>query len=165
MSETIREKIIQQIVTRLAVITTTNGYNIDLGASVERVRKNLDPSDLPACVVFPQPETVEPEYGVMKITMPVRIEGLAAFWATNPSVIAEQILGDLIKAMTDPTWDRRRLVTSPASPVVYLAAYDDSIVYKGGGTDEYPNDEDLTVGASALFEVTYSTKIGNPYEQ
>ena len=165
MSETIREKIIQQIVTRLAVITTTNGYNINLGASVERVRKNRAQSDLPACVVIPQPETAEPEYGVSKITMPVLIKGLAAFGATNPSVIAEQILGDLIKAMTDPAWDRRRLVTSPASPVVYLDAYDDSIAYKGGGTDEYPNDEDWTVGASALFEVTYLTKIGNPYEQ
>ena len=165
MSDTIREKIIQQIVTRLAVITTTNGYNINLGAKVERVRRSLDPSDLPACVVFPQPETAEPLHGFMTVTMPIRIEGIAEFGATNPSVIAEQILGDLIKAMTSPTWDRRIVVTSPASPVTYLDPYDDAILYKGGGTDQYPNDEDLTVGASALFDVTYTVKIGNPYEQ
>lgn len=146
---TIRENIIGQIMSRLAVITKLNGYATDIGTNVFRVRKSLESSDLPASSVFPEPETAEAKYGGLTLTMPVRIEALATFGAENPSVISELMLGDLIRAITDPAW-----VRSPQ--------YDEAIRYHSGGTDEYPNEEDLTVGVSALFEVVYTTRIGDP---
>jgi len=165
MSDTIREKIIKQIAARAAVITTTNGYNTDMGLNVFRAVKDSAKKGLPACIVHPRPETAESNYGSVEMIMPVRIEGIVAYGSADASVVADQILGDLIKCFSDPSWDRRTLVTSPASPVAYLDPYDNGIKYKGGGTDEYPNAEDLTVGASVLIEVYYSTKLGNPYEQ
>jgi len=51
------------------------------------------------------------------------------------------------------------------SPVTYLAPYVESIVYQGGGTNEYPEDGAKLVGATAKFLVTYYTTIGDPYNQ
>lgn len=39
----------------------------------------------------------------------------------------------------------------------------DDIKYVGGGTNEYPEPPDTTVGVGADFEITYSTVAGNPY--
>lgn len=39
----------------------------------------------------------------------------------------------------------------------------DDIRYVGGGTNEYPEAPDTTVGVVADFEITYSTVAGNPY--
>lgn len=41
----------------------------------------------------------------------------------------------------------------------------ESIIYAGGGTDEYPDDDNLSVGLSATFNIKYITEIGNPYAQ
>jgi hypothetical protein len=163
MSETIREKIIKQFMTRMATIQKVNGYNTDIGTNPERVRRH--PDHIPASVLYPQPEPNEPDYGTNNLTMLIRIEGIVEYENENPSVISEQILGDLIKAFTDPLWDRRVLIASPASPATYDNPYDNGITYKSGGTDEYPNEEDKTVGAMVIIEVKYATKIGNPYEQ
>jgi hypothetical protein len=165
---TIRELIIQDLIARAAEIATTGSpqdYATDIGATIFRAHPKVDPDDLPCLVVWPQVETAENMPGQSRHRMPVKIEGLAAFASSEPSVISERILGDLIKCFTSPTWDRRRLVTSPASPATYLDPYLESIVYQGGGTDSYPEDGSLTVGASATFLVTYWTTIGDPYSQ
>ena len=39
----------------------------------------------------------------------------------------------------------------------------DDIVYAGGGTDEYPEPPETTVGTAADFEITYTTAAGNPF--
>lgn len=39
----------------------------------------------------------------------------------------------------------------------------ESIIYAGGGTDEYPDDDDISVGVSAMFNIKYITETGNPY--
>ena len=41
----------------------------------------------------------------------------------------------------------------------------DSVIYTGGGVDEYPDPGDATVGVVASFEVAYPVKAGNPYAQ
>jgi hypothetical protein len=165
---TIRELIILELIARAAVMRTTGSpqsYATDIGATVLRTRPKIDPDDLPCTVVWPQVETAENANGQSRHRMPVKIEGIAVFGAENLSVISERILGDLIKCFTSPAWDRRRIVTSPASPVTYLNPYLENIVYQGGGTDSYPEAGSTTVGASATFLVTYWTKIGDPYSQ
>ena len=154
MSDTIREQIISAIETKLADITVANGYNTDIGKEVLRARKNVDPDSLPAVVIWPLPEIVERKSGKYICTMRTRLEGLMKFEENNPSVISEQILGDLIALMADPA--KRSTLT---------AGLADDVFYSEGGTDDYPEEKDISVGASAIFAVIYKIKIGNPYSQ
>jgi hypothetical protein len=99
MADSIREQIIQAVITRLAIITTANGFNTGIGATVERAKKNLPPDDLPACVVWPKPETVARDYGRGLFSMPLQIEGLMLHGSTAPSTLVEQMLADMIEAI------------------------------------------------------------------
>lgn len=137
---------------RLAVITVANGYATAIGSHVFRARKTVDPLELPATIVLPQPETVEYLYGMLKCSMSLRIEGIAAFGTENPSVIAERILGDLKKCVLSSSWSR-----SPD--------YIDSIIYTGGGPSDYPDESQTTVGVAVNFDVGYTTKINDPTAQ
>lgn len=101
---TIREQIIQAIISKLAVIRTANGYNTDAGANVQRVLKVMDPAELPGCVVWPKSETMTYDYGAGLHVMPLQVDALQLHGSNNPSVIAEQLLGDLIEAMTGIVW-------------------------------------------------------------
>lgn len=165
--DTIRELIIQEILTRGEVILSTGSpqlYSTDIGETIFRARPKVDPDDLPCLVVWPQVEEATNKNGMVIHKMPVKVEGVAHFGAEEPSVVSERILGDLIRCFTSPTWDRRRLVESPASPVTYLDPYMESIVYTGGGTESYPEEGSVSVGAFAIFMVTYWTAVGNPFE-
>jgi len=115
MSDSIREQIIQAVIARLAVITTANGFNTGIGATVERARKMLDPDDLPACVVWPKSEAPAREYGKGMLAMPIQIDGMALYGSVNMSVVAEQMLADIIEAMQGIVW---------------------SLAYTSGGTTE-----------------------------
>jgi hypothetical protein len=153
--------IIQDFMARLTDITIAHGYNTDCGATVLRVRKMVDPNKLPAIVIWPLPEKAEAEYGLLNCTMSIRIEGIAQFGATNPSVVAEKILGDFKKCILAP----ENLLASPDEGWSRSPDYIDGIVYTGGGTDDYPEESMLSVGASATFDVTYHTKLNDPYTQ
>ncbi len=161
MSDTIRETIIKDFMARLAVITIANGHSTDIGANVLRAQKTVDPEDLPCCVVWPQAETAVPSYGENDCSMPIRIEGLVEFGSINPSVVSEQILGDLKKCIFQPSNNSSRT----PSGWVRSPDYIDSLAYSGGGTDSYPDEGQKTVGASILVEVRYTERIGDPYSQ
>jgi hypothetical protein len=159
---TIRELIILEMLARAAVIVSTGSpqaYQTDIGAGVYRATAKLPPSALPCCVIWPKPETVAQVHGMNRCDMKVQVEGHVMFGSTNPSVVGEMILGDLIKCFTSPLWDRRILVT--ASPLVYAQPYADTIQYESGGY-ETPADGDLSVAAVVTFNVRYWTKIGDP---
>jgi len=161
MNSTIRELVILDILARLAVITTANDYAIGMGAHVIRARKSIDPSELPAVVLWPGTETAVPTYRESVCTMVVRVEGIAVFGSTNPSVMAEKILGDLKKCLLAQD-DRSG---SPWTGWNRSPDYIDSIVYTAGGTDEYPDEGNLTVGAAVTFNVQYTTKSDDPTAQ
>jgi hypothetical protein len=147
MADSTRETIIKAFLTRAATITT--GYNVPMGANVYRATKDVDPSCLPAIIIWPQPEATENrEFGKYLLKMPVKVEAISLFGTSNPSVIAEQMLADLRKAFMGTTT---------------MSALIENIQYSGGGTDDYPDAEHLTVGAYALFTVTYFSTISNPY--
>jgi len=149
--ETIREQIIGAIVTGLADIRTTSGYNVDLGSTVKRGQIISDKDVLPAVAAFPLGEDNEPIPGRNNLTMTVRIEGLAKFGNKNPSVVAEAMLGDIIYRMTHPS--------------LSISALSEKIEYAEGGVDEYPDPGQYAVGCYAIFNVNYKTKIGDPFIQ
>lgn len=227
---TIREQIITAIISKVAEIRPTNGYNTDCGADVLRAIKLVDPDRLPVSAVWPQSEESVFEYCKMANTMPIRIEGLIVFGSSNPSEMSEKMLGDIIEnilgtewtlpfttgsikirigdtitgvdssatghvcdlEVTSGTWaggdaagnlTLRRLsgvfqaesITDAAvqgGSISSISAIEsttnslaESIVYTGGGTDEYPDDDNLSVGVAANFNIKYITEIGNPYAQ
>ena len=161
MNDTIREIIIKDFIARLAVITVANGYATACGANVLRARKTIDPTELPAIVVWPLSEKAVHQYGELQCTMTIRVEGIVEFGTEEPYIIYERILGDLKKCILAP----ENLLTSPHSGWSRSPDYIDSIIYTGGGTDQYPDENEKTIGAYANFDVGYTTKIENPCEQ
>lgn len=161
MNDTIREIIIQDFISRLAVITQANGYNTAIGGNVLRARKHVDPDEMPCCVVWPGTETAEASYGSNNCRMTMRIEGLAVFGTENPSVVSERILGDLKQCIFQPG----NAFSSPPAGWLRSPDYIDSLSYTGGGTEEYPDEGQKTTGAMISVEVEYTEDIGDPYSQ
>lgn len=146
MSDTKRELIIQACLVRAAIITTANGYNTDLGLNTYRAITKVDPSRLPACIVYPFTETAERiGDGQYLCTMPLRVEAVALTGITNPSVLAEQILGDL----------REAFMREPISSLI------EDIAYVSGGTNDYSKNDSVLVTAN--FTIKYYTTITSPY--
>ncbi|KKN52429.1 hypothetical protein LCGC14_0612830 [marine sediment metagenome] len=142
MADTIREQIIAAIVTKLADIRTAKGYNTNIGQNVQRVLKDVDPGELPATTVWPQPEASGRGYGHSQIVMPVNLNGLVAFGGVNASVKAEKILGDLIELMTSIRW------TLPfTSGGAYTVVAGNTIEGQGSGAVALVEFVDLTGGA------------------
>lgn len=150
MPDTIREQIIAATVTRLQTIRTASGYKTNMGLNVQRAALHFPDSTLPGLSVLPRIEESERQYGLQVSTMPVEVLGLVAHGNTNPSVIAEQMHGDMIKC----------LLSQPK-----LSALMDDIEYKGGGTDEYPDSSDTATAVTVIVNIKYTTKIGDPYSQ
>jgi len=148
VANTIREQIISAYKTRLAQITVANGYNTGLGANVYRGVKHVD---VDALILWPQPENVTSRYGENVCAFSLRIEGVMAFGSTDPGVIQEKILGDIIKCVTDPS--------------VTVSALPESVKYITGGPADQPDAKDTITGAFAEFEIKYKTLLGNPYQQ
>jgi len=151
VADTIREQIISAFITRMAAWKTVSGFNHNCGASVFRAVQHIDEADVPACVLFPRAEEVTKQYGQNVCDMVLRVEAVAEIGTTNPSVIQEQLLGDVITIMTDPAVSVTNKMTS--------------IVYTAGGPAETPKAEDTTVAVFAEFTVKYNTLTGNPYSQ
>lgn len=150
MSLTIREKIIRQFLLRAEAITVAGGYSTNLGSNVFRATRSYDPKNLGALVIWPMPETAtEKCYRVYECSMTMRVEGLAFYGEEDKSIVAERILGDMIRCFMSRTWTRDPELTT-------------DIAYKGGGTDTYPEEEDKSVGAYAEFLVTYEMDLGEP---
>ena len=146
MSDTRRERIIQAIGERAATITTANGFNTDIGLNTFRAISKVDPTLLPACVIFPLVETSEKMGGGDYLcSMPVKIDAIALVGADNPSVLSELMLGDIRKALTG----------SAITPLI------EEILYASGGTNDYSRKD--TVVVTAQFTIKYYSKINDPY--
>lgn len=141
MSDSLREQIIQAIVTRLGLIRMINGYHTDIGAKVERARPVFGPEELPAISVTPQPEETGQRYGATQCSMPVLVEASMLHGSLNPSVAAEKMLSDLIYCLTPPGTFETLI---------------DRISYTAGGPENYPNSGDQVTGCPATFTVYYS---------
>ena len=147
MSDTRRERIIQAVVARAATIAIDDGFNTDIGLNVFRAISKVDPTLLPACVIFPLVETSEKIGGGDYLcSMPVKIEAIALVGTDNPSIVSELILGDIRKAMTG----------SAITPLI------EEILYASGGTNDYSRKD--TVVVTAQLTIKYFSKITDPYQ-
>jgi len=154
MADTIRETIISSIVTALGSIRTSGGYNTDAGRLVRRGQWITDQDQLPALSVMPLEEENTPVPGRHDLAMRVRVDGVYKYFQQqNPSVMAEKLLGDIIKRMTNP------------SLTAVHGGYAEKVQYSEGGVEEYPDPGHKTVAVYAIFAVNYKTNLGDPYNQ
>ena len=154
MSDTIRELIIQSIVTALADVRLSGGYNTDAGVNVLRGMRIVDKAQLPAISVLPLTEDNFPVPGRNVLTMRVRVDGIQKFRSDeNASKFIEKLLGDIIKRMTNPDLSSVH------------GGYAETCKYVEGGVDDYPEAGQETIACYATFEVIYKYKIGDPYNQ
>lgn len=149
MADTVREQIIAAYLTRLAAWTTGNGFNYSCGESVDRAKGTIEENNLPAVVLWPQPETVESAYGINRCSMVFKLEALALIGEENRSVVQEKLLGDAIEIMTDPS--------------VSVTSLIDDIAYTGGGPAGVEKAEEVITAVSAEFNIQYETVTGDPY--
>jgi len=104
MTETIRNRIIEAVVAKLAQTVTTKGYQMSAGANVRLVDRKVSPDECPCFAVFPQQENVSQEYGSNVCDMQVTVEGLAQHGSSSPSLVCERLLGDILEAMVGVKW-------------------------------------------------------------
>lgn len=151
MADTIRELIIQDLVTQLGNLNTVNGYNTNVGQAVQR---GLIPVDMTqqAAAVFVQPgvEAAEQEYGDQVLSMPVQIDAVHSLGGNNASVLGEQVLGDLITCLIGGRSNIGRI---------------ESMTYSSGGIEDYPTKEDQLLWVQMSIEITYVIVLGDPYSQ
>lgn len=147
--QTIREQIIAALTAALSNIRTANGYNLNVGQNVKRGQRIEEGERLPAVGIYAFSETNVPIQGKNTLTMDIRVEAVSKFSSKNPSVVAEAMLGDLI-----------RCITSDPASIIKLV---DGIQYSEGGIEDYPGSTEHSVGAYAVFKVTYKTVKGDPF--
>jgi len=102
MANTIRERIIQAIIAKLADIRTARGFATDLGSHVYRAAMTIPTDQTPAVSVIPGVEECTKSYAAQLCVMPMRILGITRHLTENPSVVAERMLGDIIRCLLEP---------------------------------------------------------------
>jgi len=150
MTDTIRELILRDVVTQLQKITTANGYNTDCGNNVARAKMEFPLAELPATSLIPGDESAQKEYGEQLHTMSLEAHALHKRGSLDISVLAEQILGDLITCLVGGQRNISRI---------------DSLSYAGGGVEDWPGPEDQALSVRIGIEIGYTTVIGDPYNQ
>lgn len=141
MAETIRELIIQDIKTQLAILSD---YTVYRGIT------QFQNEDLPVIAMWPEVEDSERQYGIQKATMPVNISAIKIVGDVNPSVLGEQMLGNLITCIVGGRSNVSKI---------------EDLRYTGGGVENYPEAEEQTIMVQCNIEVDYETLIGDPYNQ
>ncbi len=141
MADTIRELIIQDIKTQLG---TLSDYTVYRGIT------QYQNADLPVIALLPELEESSREYGIQKSTATININAIQVMGDTNPSVLAEQMLGELIACIIGGRANISNI---------------EDIRYTGGGSEDYPDAEEQTIMVQCNIEVDYETLIGDPYSQ
>ena len=158
MADTVRKKIIQAVLSKLAIIMVANGFNTEIGGNVERGKTHDDPENVPKLSLWAGREEAGKIIGAHVCNMNLRLEALLAVGSEEPSVLAEKALGDMIRAMCGGWGGQSALATT-------TGGYGDEIVYQSGGVESWPEPEQKVLGVPAEFIIKYRIKIGDPYNQ
>lgn len=143
MADTIRELIIQDLVTQLE---TLSGYG-DVRRDPETIiRDNI----VPCILVLPGMESAERRYGEQQMTMLVSIYSLQVMGSYTSGELAEIVLGDLINTVIGGRDNISRI---------------DDLRYTNGGVETWPDKMEQALSVQIDIEIQYSTNIGDPYTQ
>lgn len=139
MADTIREQIIAAFTVRAQVLSN----NV-----VERVRRSHPEGYNRNVSIWDGEDTAEgKEFGIQKLSFPI---ALNMQWEVqdNASIEANAVIGDTIQTMlsTDSTF------SGLAEKMDYVSA-----------TPEYPAEGSGIVSLTVIFNIYYSTKLGDPF--
>ncbi|MBF0590302.1 MAG: hypothetical protein HQL53_14370 [Magnetococcales bacterium] len=150
MSDSIREQILQALVTRLEEITLANGYSVDLTGAIHRARRFSRESHLPFLTIWDQKESASAEYDALQLTMGVEIELFADHGEENPSAVVNRLLADLMRSLTggDNT----------------LGGLAEDLIYTGSESI-YSEDATTFCGVQVSLDVSYAIQPGDPFSK
>ncbi len=146
MATSIRQSIIDSIITRLQTITIANQYETDLGNNVFEWREtDIELLDLP-CVVLRDPsESVVARGGNHHYSLEIELEAKSL---ASDTALVRNIIADITKAIgVDPNFDSLVYQTTPVENETL------EIEHKGK----------LFSSITMKFEVNYSTQAFKPY--
>ncbi|ALG68087.1 hypothetical protein [Beggiatoa leptomitoformis] len=150
---TIREQIIQRILTQLETISTANGYENTIGlGNVYRQEAVIKQANPPAAAVWElEEERKRNAYGGTVRVLKVRIEAIvSAPVDKHPAMVSNALLGDIEKA----------LIIADVSLDILI----DDIQDVAAEIAHFPQNKGLA-GAAIDFEIKYTTEWGDPYSQ
>jgi len=139
---TTRALILQAIANRADALLVLLPSDSSTEADLLWARSSLDPSELPAAVVNPQPETCDRDtYGIDRVNLPVTVSLCCLLGSHNSVDLGEMLLGQMCAQipMNGITVDSKLL----------------DIRYTGGGVESYPERDDQALVVSATFEIEY----------
>ena len=149
MPDTIRQQIMDALKTRLKTITTTNGYQTDLGKNVFEWRSSaLNSGELPAAIYRDTACETEEQISAHQHNLSIEVEVIAASGA-GTAVEVRQLIADVAKAVgSDITFGGLATNTIPL-----------------GDESASEQDEKKIGGALIHFAVSFRTKEWDHYSQ
>lgn len=151
MADSIREQIVQAVLSLTQSITKDNGYETDIGLRMERARRSFSESDLPGGSVWANSEASARDYESTQQALDVAIDGHHEVVKNETSdVTANRMIADFRKAIE--TYDST--LNALVSGIQYTQA-----------DPEYPDDGSSVVSVTVKYEITYDTVRGDPYTQ
>jgi len=173
--KTIREQIIERIITQLETITTANGYHNNIGPGcIYRQESIIEKGQTPSASVWELSESRERNsYGgtvrvlIIKVEAVVQVNG-----KKHPATVSNELLADIEKAliMGDMSLDELTDdIQDVAAEITHLPVGQKlpTVVPNNKSTAEIahlPIKRKLA-GAVIDFEIKYTTEWGDPYTQ
>lgn len=165
--KTVREKIIERIVTQLESIAVHNGYDNEIGpGNVYRQESIFEKGKTPSAVIWELSESRERNrYGGTVRLLTLRIECLVAVPENkHPATIANELLGDLEKSMIMGNLTLDELIEDIQDVAAEILVPSPNRRIEGREVIYLPIDRQMA-GAAVDFEITYTTEWGDPYTQ
>lgn len=146
MADSIRQKIVDAVNSRLETILTSNGYETDVGNSVHEWRsRGFAEKELPAIAYYDGGEVQEYSHSYQKRTLTIKIH-IFASGNDSPKKI-RKMMADVEKVIgTDVTWGDLADQTKPIHCDMEVELEDKRVA-----------------GALLIYEIFYQTKRFDPY--
>src|SRR4051812_35872852 len=112
MADSIRKRVLAELVSRLSLVTTVNGYQTDAGLLLDvGVLRHLGPDDPDAAIaVLPLDEVTGSQAGRVVSDWPIEVIAVAnaSDNRETPWLLVEDVLADIRRAVELPDIDDRR---------------------------------------------------------
>lgn len=169
--KTIREQIIERVILQLENMTSSNGYNNDIGLGHIYRQESIIEKGHPGAAVWELSESrARNSYGGTVRVLTIKIEVIAQVNGNkHPVVVSNELLGDIERAfiMGDVTLDELiDDIQDIAAEIIYLPSTKNLTLSSETFPEiiQLPIDRKLA-GASIDFEIRYTTEWGDPYTQ
>ncbi len=169
--KTIREQIIERVILQLENMTSSNGYDNDIGLGHIYRQESIIEKGHPGAAVWELSESrTRNNYGGTVRVLTIKIEVIAQVNENkHPVVVSNELLGDIERAfiMGDITLDELiDDIQDIAAEIIYLPSTKNLTLSSETFPEiiQLPIDRKLA-GASIDFEISYTTEWGDPYTQ